>query len=188
MVNYSNGKIYKIEPICDHDEGDVYIGSTTKLYLSDRMFEHRFSYRKYKIGYKKYYTSSFDLFDKYGESNCVIYLIETVNANSKQELHAREGFYIKSMKCVNKAVAGRSQKEYKLDNREKLSEKQHLYYIENKEKETKRFKEYRIANSFKVACPCGSSIVKHHFSTHIKSQKHKTYLQNNINNSINEPR
>ena len=33
MVNYSNGKIYKIEPIIDHDEGDIYIGSTTKKYL-----------------------------------------------------------------------------------------------------------------------------------------------------------
>ena len=29
MVNYSKGKINKIEPICDHDEVDVYIGSTT---------------------------------------------------------------------------------------------------------------------------------------------------------------
>ena len=53
MVNYSNGKIYKIEPICEHDEGDVYIGSTTKMYLSDRMFGHRDNYRKYKNGYKK---------------------------------------------------------------------------------------------------------------------------------------
>ena len=32
MVNYNNGKIYKIEPIVDHDEGDIYFGSTTKQY------------------------------------------------------------------------------------------------------------------------------------------------------------
>ena len=25
MINYNNGKIYKIEPVCDHDEGDIYI-------------------------------------------------------------------------------------------------------------------------------------------------------------------
>ena len=85
MVNYSNETFYKIEPICDHGEGDVYIGSTTKLYLSDRMFGHRDSYRKYN-SYRKY-TSSFDLFDKYGEIICVIYLIESVNANSRHELH-----------------------------------------------------------------------------------------------------
>ena len=41
MVNYNNGKIYKIEPIVDHDEGDIYIGSTTKQYLSMRMDKHR---------------------------------------------------------------------------------------------------------------------------------------------------
>ena len=41
MVNYSNGKIYKIES----DLGDlIYIGSTTKYYLSQRMERHRFDY------------------------------------------------------------------------------------------------------------------------------------------------
>ena len=81
------------------------------------------------------------------------------------------------MKCDNKVVAGRCHKEYKLDNREKLLEEKRLYYIENKEKETERFKEYRISNSFKIDCPCESSIVKHHFSTHVKSQMHKTYYK-----------
>ena len=41
MVNYSNGKVYKIEPISGGEEGDVYIGSTTKRYLSQRMNTHR---------------------------------------------------------------------------------------------------------------------------------------------------
>ena len=36
MVNYNNGKIYKIEPL-NGEEGDIYIGSTTKEYLSQRM-------------------------------------------------------------------------------------------------------------------------------------------------------
>ena len=44
--DYSKGKIYKIEPICDHDEGDIYIGSTTKEYLSQRMTLHRNDYKK----------------------------------------------------------------------------------------------------------------------------------------------
>jgi len=37
MVNYQNGKIYFIEPICEHEENERYIGSTTKQYLSQRM-------------------------------------------------------------------------------------------------------------------------------------------------------
>jgi hypothetical protein len=34
---YNNSKIYKIKPICDYEEGDIYIGSTTKKYLCERM-------------------------------------------------------------------------------------------------------------------------------------------------------
>ena len=50
MVNYNNGKVYKIEPICEHEEGEIYIGSTTKDYLSKRMVEHRNKYKMYKSG------------------------------------------------------------------------------------------------------------------------------------------
>ena len=37
MIDYSRGKLYKIEPICEHPEGDIYIGSTTKKTLAERM-------------------------------------------------------------------------------------------------------------------------------------------------------
>ena len=61
MVNYSNGKIYKIEPICDHEDGDVYIGSTTKQYLSQRMEYHRRDYNNYKKGVSSKTLTSFKL-------------------------------------------------------------------------------------------------------------------------------
>ena len=56
MVNYGNGKIYKIEPICDHDEGEVYIGSTTKDYLSQRMDTHRADYKSWLKGGRECYV------------------------------------------------------------------------------------------------------------------------------------
>ena len=55
MVNYANGKIYKIESIInieDIEEPLIYIGSTTKNYLSQRMDEHRSNYKMWKIGKK----------------------------------------------------------------------------------------------------------------------------------------
>ena len=52
MVNYNNGKIYLIEPI-DGEDGDVYVGSTTKIYLSQRMSEHRNSYNLWKQGKRR---------------------------------------------------------------------------------------------------------------------------------------
>ena len=50
MTKYDNSKIYKIEPLNIENEGDIYIGSTTKHKLSERMANHRYSYRKWKNG------------------------------------------------------------------------------------------------------------------------------------------
>ena len=63
-INYKNGKIYKIEPV-NGEEGEIYIGSTTKEYLSQRMTAHRGDYGKWKNG-KHGKIMSFDLFEKYG--------------------------------------------------------------------------------------------------------------------------
>ena len=46
MVNYNNGKIYKIE---NNIDDMIYIGSTTKQYLSQRMDKHRSSYKRWKM-------------------------------------------------------------------------------------------------------------------------------------------
>ena len=101
--DFSKGKVYKIEPICDHDEGDIYIGSTTKDYLSQRLVMHRSNYKEWKQG-KRPLTTSFNLFDKYGIKNCQIILLESVNAKNCNELEAREAHYIQSLKCVNKHI------------------------------------------------------------------------------------
>jgi adenylate kinase family enzyme len=132
MVNYANGKIYKIEPLMDHDEGDIYIGSTTKNLLCQRMDKHRSDYKRWKNGINHKLTS-FNIFDKYGLENCVITLLETVNANSKDELHTRERYYIQSLKCVNKNIPMRTIKEYYENNKEDLLEQNKQYCKDNKE-------------------------------------------------------
>ncbi len=70
-INYNNGKIYKIEPL-NGEEGDIYIGSTTKQYLSQRMDSHRSDFKKFNEG-KKVSITSFKLFEKYGIENCNIF-------------------------------------------------------------------------------------------------------------------
>ena len=199
MVNYSNGKIYKIEPIVEHEEGDIYIGSTTKLYLSQRMDSHRSCYKQWKKGVQKYTTSHL-LFEKYGIENCNILLIESVNANSKDELHARENHYIKSLKCVNKNIPSRTNKEYRNDNKERLKIKTQEYrdnhkerikikiqeYRDNHKEEIKiRDKKYREANLDKIHalnnkktdCPCGGSYTHCHKALHLRTLKHQNYIK-----------
>ncbi len=145
MVNYSNGKIYKIEPIGGGDMGDVYIGSTTNEYLSQRMVQHRGSYYRWKNG-KGGNVTSYQLFDKFGIENCQITLIELVDATSKDEMHARERHYIQSLPCVNHNVPLRTMSEYCLDNREQRMKNRRLHYQANSEWEKEKSRLYREAN------------------------------------------
>ena len=141
-MNYKNGKIYKIEPRGDHDEGDVYIGSTTKEYLSQRMTAHRGGFKSFKSGSRKHKLTSFNLFDKYGVENCDIILLESVEANSKDELHRREAHFIRTLKCLNKYIPLRTHKEYDEENKEKKKQ----YYEDNKDSIMERHKQYREKN------------------------------------------
>jgi adenylate kinase family enzyme len=194
MVNYNNGKVYKIQPIMEHDENDIYIGSTTKKYLSQRLDNHRRSYKCWKRGICNK-CMCFDIFDKYGIENCQILLIENVHANSKDELVSREGYYVRNMKCINKNIPDRSKseynKEYKKDNKDKIKlykseyrknnkeiikEKQHKYYADNKE----------IINK-KIFCECGGHYTICHKARHFKSLKHQLTMElfERVNQIIN---
>ena len=85
MPDYQKGKIYKLT--VDEDPSLVYYGSTTQQ-LCERLAQHK---EKYKNG-SIYYTSH-ELF-KVGIP--VITLIEKYPCDSKEELHARERFFIEN--------------------------------------------------------------------------------------------
>jgi predicted GIY-YIG superfamily endonuclease len=194
MVNYNNGKVYMIQPIMEHEEGEIYIGSTTKQYLSQRMDNHRRRYKFWKNG-KGTKFMCFDLFDKYGIENCQILLIENVHANSKDELVSREGYYIRNMKCINKNIAGRTEIEYRKDNRDKLILYSCEYYKNNKDKVKLYHSEYRKSNqamikkkrSKKIFCECGIYYTNSHKSRHLKTFKHQSTMEliDKINHIIN---
>ena len=107
MINYQDGKIYKI--VCD-DKDLVYIGSTCEPTLARRLAKHKSSYRDWLKDNRKLYTTSFKILKK---NNVDIVLVESCPCNSKDELHKRERHYIESFKCVNKFVPGRTDKEYR---------------------------------------------------------------------------
>ena len=121
--DFSQGKLYKIEPICDHEEGDIYIGSTTKKYLSQRMVQHKTSYKTWKDDKKCSFTTSSNIITKYGFDNCQIILLENVSATNYNDLVSREAHYIRSLECVNKVIPMRTDKEYKKDNKENIKKK-----------------------------------------------------------------
>ena len=158
MPDYQKGKIYKI---WDSNYEECYVGSTIQE-LSMRMADHRKLYKQFKNGLRERPdTTVYLLFDKYGLDNCKIELEETFPCNSKMELEKREGHHIRNSKCVNKQVAGRTNKEYYQENRdyvisrqkkytegrqEILKEYRKQYYQDNKDKLSKQHKEYNEQN------------------------------------------
>ena len=139
-MNYKNGKIYKIE---SHLGDKIYIGSTTKQYLSQRFSHHRSDFNKWKSGSKVSHVRSYDVFDEYGIDNCNIVLIELYPCNSKDELHAREAYHIKLTECVNKCIPCRSAKEWRDENKDAIKLYLHDYYIDHKEELDETNKVYR---------------------------------------------
>ena len=93
MRNYGNGKIYKI--VCG-TTGKVYVGSTTKLYLSQRLSAHYDAYCKHLQGYGSRLTS----FEIMAEMNYHIELLELCPCSCRDELLARERHYIERLDCL----------------------------------------------------------------------------------------
>jgi len=143
MVNYQNSKIYKI---CSYNTDDIYIGSTTQK-LCKRLREHKERYNKFiKTGER--YISSCEVL-KHG--NYYIELIEECPCDNREQLHRTEGEYIRKIDCVNKIIAGRTQKEWREDNKEKIKETKKKYYEENKEEIALQGKKYRENNKEEIA-------------------------------------
>ena len=149
--DYTKGKIYMIKPKYEHVNGDVYIGSTTKKYLSQRMTSHKYNYKYWnddKI--KNRCITSYILFDKYGVNNCDIVLLENVEANNYDELISREKHFIKLLSCVNKRIEGRPKEEYYKDTKEHKTQYGKQYREENADKIKERQKSYRMNNKDKI--------------------------------------
>ena len=173
---YNQSKIYKIEPITEHEEQDIYIGSTTKKYLSQRLQQHKNDFKKF-LNNKLGNITIFNLFNKYGIDNFNIYLLENYNCNDINELRTKEGEYIKNLACINKRIECRTRKEYLYDNKEKIKEHKKEY---DKER-----------GKIKVICSCGCEIGKKELKRHERSNKHINLMkskepeQEQENNIIN---
>ena len=133
MANYANGKIYKIVG----EDGSMYFGSTT-LPLKVRMSMHR--------GDKR--TSAYK--EIISRMDCEMILVENYPCESKKKLEFREGWYIRENPCVNRQVAGRTNKQYRKDNSEKVNEMERKWRESNPEKTKAYQKKYIESNPEKI--------------------------------------
>lgn len=163
---YNNGKIYKIITNCDANL--VYYGSTCSA-LSQRLAEHRRNYSHY-MNDKYHYVTSFELIK---QVHYDIILVETVVSSTKEELHARERYYIENNECVNKYIPGRTKKEHYEANKDDIAMYKKDYHEANKDAIHKHKNQQN-------KCECGCIYTFSHRSRHMKSIKHTTYIKNNI--------
>ena len=192
MPDYSKGKIYKI---WDLNYTKCYVGNTVEA-LSNRFAKHKAKYRDY-LNEKYHYITLFSIFDEFGIENCKIELVENCNVNNKEELLAKEGEHIKACDCVNRCVAGRTQKKYREDFPEFIKQINHQHYQENRRHRLEQVKEYARNNPDKVrenkrkqyeqikdkkyTCDCGAVVLQMGKARHLKTFKHQQYLQNQTN-------
>ncbi len=121
---YNNSKIYTIR--CRDDNNLIYVGSTTRL-LYKRWYEHK----------RRYNNENCDAYNKLlyvkmrelGVGSFYIELYENINCDCMEQLNKREGQIIREIGTLNKNIAGRTFKEYYIDNLEQKKQ----YYIKNKE-------------------------------------------------------
>jgi len=129
MVNYEQAKIYQIT--CEKT-GNIYIGSTTKKLICQRLAEHVSQYKYYMKGKETPYITSFEIIKENAYS---ISLIENYPCKSRNELTARETYFIRTLPCVNKS--GKFTPEYRKQLAIKLLEERTIYWDNIKEENLK---------------------------------------------------
>jgi len=130
MPDYSKGCIYMLRHKDDIDGKNSYVGSTTNFRQRKNLHKsccNNINSKKYNYSKYKYIR------DNDGWENWVMEWIEDYPCNSKRELERREGEIIKQRAKLNFVVAGRTNKEWRDDNKQILAEKRRIYLQNNKQ-------------------------------------------------------
>ena len=144
-VDYKKGKIYKIE--CQ-ETNRVYVGSTCQPTVAARLKGHVKCNKQYKQG-SGGCVSSYSILDT-GNYRCT--LICNFPCESKDELTAHEATWIRKYRndcdcvCVNVGIPGRTNKEWREDNKEAIKEKDKQCYEAHKESIKQRVGQYHKDN------------------------------------------
>lgn len=133
MNKYEKAKIYRL--VCNIT-GLNYYGSTVQQ-LHQRKSGHKTSFnRGCNLTSSKIIEGG----------NYDIILVEEFPCENKNQLEARERYYIDNNECINKNIPTRTNKEYYKDNKNVISERHKKYNEENEEKVQKLKSDYYKKN------------------------------------------
>jgi len=139
---YQNGKIYKVWSL---ETDEIYVGSTVDL-LHKRMYKHRHDAKHGRTKMKIHQEM------QRGEASFSIELIENYPCSNRDELHKREGYWIRELKAsLNMRIAGRGDKEYYQEHREYKLKRQNAYRLAHLDEIAENSKVYRLKNSCRIS-------------------------------------
>ncbi len=180
MVNYQNGKVYKIINTVNRK---IFVGETTSWYLTDCLADHRASSKSPKSFFHRE-------MNRLGSKTFKIVLLELVSCDSKDELNVKVQKWINELKPqINKnkvsllddpiKMKAFCKKNYQL-HKEKINARSLAYYYSNQNKLKEKAAQYRkenlerfgAARREKVNCPhCHMALARSSLTKH-KKLKH----------------
>ena len=195
MVHYpARIMFYKI--YSDQEPTLVYVGSTSKRLLCQRMGQHREDMKRGKG------CASVQILSKYPDAKIELLLVPII-CNDLAERNKFERLLTESEGGCNYRVQGRTKKEYndewnannkeyyrkyRDDNREHYKAQKDVYYKENKTYFKDIHKKYYDENADKIraqkreyiTCECGVDVQRGHMPRHRKTTKHIKHFEPNI--------
>jgi group I intron endonuclease len=174
------GKIYQI---LNNIDNEVYIGSTTQP-LARRWTDH-----KKVVG--KGTTKLYKHMEKHGKESFYIELIKNFDCETKEQLRAEEGKYIRELGTLNQIISGRTMKEYYEENKQKYIERskkngpayreknREYLKVKAKERYMKNIEHVKARQKKQIMCICGSTYQSAGKSAHLKSKKHQSFIAEN---------
>jgi len=183
---YENGKIYKL--VSNHTD-KIYIGSTCKERLCQRLAKHKAYYKEWLKNDKRY-MSSCELF-RLGDVEIV--LLENINCKTKDELHKKEREYIEKFKdiiinknipIITKIEENERNKKYRIEHKENQKQRRKEHYEKNKQELKQKMKIYNENHIEELKqngkelydCKCGKQIQKSSKCIHNKTKFHLEHI------------
>ena len=162
MVNYQNGKIYKL---VNNVDDEIYIGSTATT-LRQRKNGHKGKATKFPERHVYKHIAEVGW-----ENVPPLVLIEECPCDNKAQLHARERYWIDTLKpSLNKNMPLRTSKEFNQTQyrKDQMKSYRHKY----KAYDEARYKSVRL---IRVICECGASSLTCNLTRHCKTKAHQQY-------------
>jgi hypothetical protein len=145
---------------------DVYIGSTRST-LAKRSAKHKNDFKRFATGKREGYVSFFKLYSE-GPEHVRIELVEETDDA------AREGYHIQNTpNCINERIAGRTQRQYYLDNKAREDARVNQWKKDNPEKAIAIKQRYYEKVKVKEQCECGMQYMLKHKKRHLESKGHR---------------